>query len=93
MKKIITASLLFFPLFLFARDQAVKALQAESGKIIRKDPADMSTKKWKNGGFHSINISQGSLSNRAAGSDNFSLSTNSLLSLFATICLSLATEL
>ena len=83
MKKFFAISLLFFPLFLVAQDQAVKALQAESGKTIKKDPADTSTKKWRNGGFYSINISQGSLNNWAAGGDNFSLSINSLLSLYA----------
>ncbi len=83
MKKLLATSLLFFPLFLAAQDQSVKALQAESGKTISNDPADTSKIKWKNGGFYSINISQGSLNNWAAGGDNFSLSINSLLSLYA----------
>ncbi len=83
MKKLLATYLLFFPLFLAAQDQSVKALQAESGKTIKKDPVDTSTKKWRNGGFYSINISQGSLNNWAAGGDNFSLSINSLLSLYA----------
>ena len=83
MKKIFTASLLFIPLFLVAQDQSVKALQAESGKKIKKDPADTSKNNWKKGGFYSLNISQGSLNNWAAGGDNFSLSINSLLSLYA----------
>ena len=83
MKKLLATSLLFFPLFLAAQDQSVKALQAESGKTISNDSADTSKIKWKNGGFYSINISQGSLNNWAAGGDNFSLSINSLLSLYA----------
>ena len=76
MKKLLATYLLFFPLFLAAQDQSVKALQTESGKTISKNSADTSTKKWKNGGFYSINISQGSLNNWAAGGDNFSLSIN-----------------
>ncbi|HMU58025.1 MAG TPA: DUF3078 domain-containing protein [Chitinophagaceae bacterium] len=67
----------------FAQDQNVKTLQAETGRTIKKDPADTSSKTWKTGGLYGINISQGSLSNWAAGGDNFSLSVNSLLSLYA----------
>lgn len=83
MKKILIACLLFFSLFLSAQDQGVKALQSESGRTISKDPADKSAIKWKKGGFYNINISQGSLNNWAAGGDNFSLSINSLLGLYA----------
>ncbi len=66
-----------------AQDQKLKDLQKESEKSAKKDPADTSTKTWKKGGIYSLNVSQGSLSNWAAGGDNFSLSVNSLLSLFA----------
>ncbi len=62
---------------------SIKALQAESNKTISKDASDTSTKKWKKGGLYGINVSQGSLSNWAAGGDDFSLSVNSLFSLFA----------
>ena len=37
----------------------------------------------KKGGLYSLNLSQGSLSNWAAGGDDFTLSVNSLLSLYA----------
>lgn len=83
MKKIILSLFVITTLTAAAQDQSVKALQAESGKTIKKDAADTSTKKWKKGGFYGINVSQGSLNNWAAGGDNFSLSVNSLLSLFA----------
>lgn len=66
-----------------AQDAGVKALQSETGRTIKKDAADTSKKVWKKGGLYGINISQGSLSNWAAGGDNFSLSVNSLLSLYA----------
>jgi len=83
MKKFIAMAILMLPLVVCAQDKSVKALQAESGKTIKKDPADTSNKKWKHGGFYNINVSQGSLNNWAAGGDNFSLSINSLLSLYA----------
>jgi len=66
-----------------AQDQAVKALQAESGKSIKKDAADTSKKNWKKGGLYSLNVAQASLSNWAAGGDDFSLAINSQLSLYA----------
>ena len=66
-----------------AQDQSVKDLQSDAAKTIKKDPADTTQKTWKKGGLYGINISQGSLSNWAAGGDEFSLSVNSLLSLFA----------
>ena len=83
MKKILALFLFIVPLFLSAQDQSVKALQAEAGKTIKKEVDDTSTKNWKKGGLYGINISQGSLNNWAAGGDNFSLSVNSMLSLFA----------
>ncbi len=67
----------------FSQDQSVKRLQNESNREIKKDPADTSKSIWKKGGLYGINISQGSLSNWAAGGDKFSLSVNSMLSLFA----------
>ncbi len=72
-----------FSLSLFAQDGAVKNLQDEASKEIKKDPNDTTNKVWKKGGIYSINLSQGSLSNWAAGGDNFSFSVNSLLSLYA----------
>lgn len=72
-----------FPVLLFAQDQTVKAMQNESGKTAKKDPADTTTKTWKRGGLYGLNISQGTLNNWAAGGDDFSLSVNSLLSLYA----------
>ncbi len=83
MKNFLLSLFIFSSAATRAQDQTVKELQAASGKTIRKDDADASTRKWKQGGFYSINLSQGSLSNWAAGGDNFSLSVNSLLSLFA----------
>jgi len=85
MKKqcILIPLLLFFAFISFSQDDQVKKLKGEAARDIKKDPADTSSKTWKSGGLYSLNISQGSLSNWAAGGDNFSLSVNSLLNLFA----------
>ena len=65
-----------------AQDETVKKLQAESGRTIKKEE-DTVQRTWKKGGLFNLNLSQGSLSNWAAGGDNFSLSLNSLLNVFA----------
>lgn len=83
MKKYITPFLVVITSTLAAQDQTVKAMQAESGKSIKKDAADTSQKSWKKGGIYSLNISQASLTNWSAGGDEFSLAVNSLLSLYA----------
>lgn len=85
MKKqcILIPLLLLFAFISFSQDDQVKKLKGEAARDIKKDPADTSSKTWKSGGLYSLNISQGSLSNWAAGGDNFSLSVNSLLNLFA----------
>lgn len=67
----------------FSQDQTVKGLQDESNKSITKDPNDTLVKVWKKGGIISFNLSQASLSNWAAGGDNFALSLNSYISGFA----------
>ncbi len=65
-----------------AQDETIKKLRVEAERTIKKEP-DSSSRKWRRGGTFGLNISQGSLSNWAAGGDNFSLSVNSLFSLFA----------
>lgn len=67
----------------FGQDEQVKSLRSESERTVKKDPADTTQKKWKLGGQYAINVSQGSLNNWAAGGDDFSLSINSVLNLFA----------
>jgi hypothetical protein len=83
MKKLLTAFLLLAAFSIHGQNQAVKALQTESLRTVKKDPADTTQRRWKKGGLYSLTISQGSLSNWAAGGDDFSLSVNSLLSLYA----------
>ncbi len=65
-----------------AQDQTLKNLQAEANKSIKKEP-DTAIRLWRNGGLFSLNLSQGSLKNWSAGGDDFSLSVNSFLNVFA----------
>lgn len=78
MKRIAILSLSFVITknLLQAQDATVKNLQTESTRGITKDPADTSAKNWNTGGLLSVNLSQGTLSNWAAGGDKFSLSLN-----------------
>ena len=84
MRKFLFAATLFFGFSnSWAQDQTVKDLQDASSKEVKKDPADTIKKIWKKGGIYGFNLGQASLNNWAAGGDDFSLSINSLLSLFA----------
>ncbi len=67
---------------LFSQDQSIRKLQIESTRAIKKDVQDTSVKNWKTGGTYSINAGQGSLSNWAAGGDDFSFSLSSSLYLY-----------
>lgn len=58
-------------------------LKQEAGREIKRNPADTLPAVWRKGGILGLNISQGSLSNWAAGGDEFSLSLNALASLYA----------
>ena len=77
MKGTLVLLILFSVYGAFAQDETVKELKKASEKTIKKDPNDTISKTWKKGGLYGINISQGSLSNWAAGGDDFSLSVNS----------------
>ncbi|MBN8663903.1 MAG: DUF3078 domain-containing protein [Chitinophagales bacterium] len=64
-----------------AQDIAVLRLRKETDRSIKKD-ADTTTWRWKKGGVFSSSLAQGSLSNWAAGGDNFSLAANLYLNYF-----------
>lgn len=83
MNKLLLISTLCISLSAASQDNTVKQLQKAASRDIKKDPNDTIPRTWKTGGLYNINLSQGSLSNWAAGGDNFSLSVNSVLSLFA----------
>jgi len=82
MKKQLLPLLLLAGLAASAQDQTVKSLQADAAKTVAKAP-DTATHLWRKGGLFNLNLSQGSLSNWAAGGDKFSLSLNSILSVYA----------
>lgn len=73
---------LFFVFFLLtivkigAGQMTIDNLKAETAKTIKKEK-DTTLWNWKRGGLANLNVSQGSLSNWAAGGDNFSLSISS----------------
>jgi len=83
MKKILLLTIVFISIYANAQDETVKKLKIESDKTIKKDDADTTNKTWRKGGLFNLNLSQGSLSNWAAGGDKFSLSLNSILSVYA----------
>ena len=66
-----------------AQDKTVEKLKADADKTIKKDPNDTIPKIWKVGGLVGLSVSQTSLSNWAAGGDEFSLSLNALANLYA----------
>lgn len=82
MKKLLALATFFIAIQLMAQDETVKSLSVDASRNIKKDD-DTLQRKWRRGGFYSLNLSQGSLSNWAAGGDNFSLSLNSVFSGYA----------
>lgn len=73
---------MFFVITVKAQDKTVTQLKAEVERTIKKEP-DTTDKLWKKGGLFNLNVSQTSLSNWAAGGDNFSLSLNAIISAYA----------
>jgi hypothetical protein len=82
MRLLLMGILLSIPIALMAQDEVIKKLRIDVERPIKKE-ADTSSKSWKRGALLGVNISQGSLSNWAAGGDDFSLSANSNINLFA----------
>lgn len=65
----------------YSQDIVLNKLRSETSRTIKKE-ADTSTWNWKRGGLFSFNLAQGSLSNWAAGGDNFSLTVNGYFNYF-----------
>lgn len=82
MKKLIFSVCLLAAVCAHAQDETVKKLQSDAGRTITKE-TDTLHRTWRKGGLFNLNLAQGSLSNWAAGGDKFSLSLNSILSLYA----------
>ena len=66
-----------------AQDAAIKKMQLESLRPVKKYVPDSLIKKWKSGGNYTLTIGQGSLSNWAAGGDQFSFTLNTILQLYS----------
>ena len=82
MKKLVFyCLLLMMGLHAIAQQAVVDNLRKETSRTIKKE-ADTAKWNWKQGGLLSFNVSQGSLSNWAAGGDNFSLSISSYFNYF-----------
>ena len=74
-------SLSFF--FSDAQDASIRKLQVESLRPVKKYVPDSLIKKRKSGGNYTLTIGQGTLSNWAAGGDQFSLTVNTILQLYS----------
>jgi hypothetical protein len=83
MKKLLLLTALLYATASTAQDETIKNLKTESGKTLTKDKNDTINKIWKTGAIFNLNISQGSLSNWAAGGDKFSLSANTFINTHA----------
>ena len=66
-----------------AQDKTVSKLKEDAAKTVSKDASDTLVRTWKKGGLVGLNIAQTSLNNWAAGGDEFSLSLNLLVNLYA----------
>jgi len=66
----------------YTQDLVVAKLRSETSRNIKKD-TDTTNWNWKHGGLYNLNVSQSSLSNWAAGGDNFNMTINSFFNYFA----------
>jgi len=67
--------------FSYAQDQVVAKLRSETSRSIKKD-IDTTHWNWKTGGLYNFNLAQSSLSNWAAGGDNFNMAFTSYFNYF-----------
>ncbi len=81
-KPLLVAVALLLTFHSYSQDETIKNLRKEAEKNIKKD-ADTTKRIWRKGGLYNLNIAQGALNNWAAGGDEFSLSLNSVLNVFA----------
>jgi len=65
-----------------AQDLVVAKLRSETSRSIKKE-LDTTYWNWKTGGLYNFNLSQSSLSNWAAGGDNFNMALTSYFNYFA----------
>ena len=65
-----------------AQDLVLAKLRSETSRNIKKD-TDTANWNWKHGGLFNLNVAQSSLSNWAAGGDNFNMNINSFFNYYA----------
>ena len=65
-----------------SQELVVAKLRSETSRNIKKD-TDTANWNWKQGGLYNLNVAQSSLSNWAAGGDNFNMTINSYFNYFA----------
>ena len=65
-----------------AQDASISTLKTEATSKTIKKEVDTTHWKWKHGGLLSFSASQGSLTNWAAGGDNFSMAANGYFTYF-----------
>lgn len=80
---IILLSLLLMGSVAHGQDATIRKLQVESLRPVKKYVPDSLIKKWKSGGNYTLTVGQGSLSNWAAGGDQFSFTLNTILQLYS----------
>ena len=66
-----------------AQDAVIRRMQTESLRPVKKYIPDSLIKKWKSRGNYTLTIGQGTLSNWAAGGDQFSFTINTILQLYS----------
>ncbi len=81
MKKIPVSLVFLFCISMSNGQEVLNKFRTETSRSIKKE-ADTSRWNWKRGGLISFNLAQGSLSNWAAGGDNFSLTVNGYFNYF-----------
>jgi len=74
--------LICLPLAALAQDIPVKTLPTEIFKSVTRKPDTITVWKWKRGGLVNVNLAQGTLSNWAAGGDDFTLATSAYINYY-----------
>ncbi len=67
----------------YAQDKTVEELRKEAARSIKKEIIDTIPKIWRTGGMFNTNFGQTTLTNWAAGGDEFAMNINGFLNLFA----------
>ena len=80
-KIVILLAIILFTQSSIAQDLVVAKLRNETSRSIKKEN-DTSKWNWKQGGLYNFNLSQSSLSNWAAGGDNFNMAINTYFNYF-----------